>query len=202
MKLYYLPGACSLASHILLEWLGAAYDTHKLSHDQLKAPDYLQVNPAGAVPALALDDRVLTQNAAILPYLAASHGATQLLGTTPLERAEVNHWLGVVNSDMHPAFKPLFGATGYLGDDTTIEQTKAHAKQTLRPLFERVERRLQTRDWIAGSRSIADPYFYVMVRWAHMMGIDISDLQGIQRFEQRMENDSAVRKALADEGLI
>lgn len=197
MKLYYMPGACSLATHIVLEWIGARYDTHRLSHDELKQEAFLRVNPAGAVPALALDDRVLTQNAAILTYLAETHPEAQLTGTTAADRATINHWLGLVNSDMHPAFKPLFGATGYLDD----EATKAHAKQTVRTQFERIDTQLQGRDWITGTRSIADPYLFVMTRWADMMAIDLSDLAQVARFAEHMNADTSVRAALADEGL-
>lgn len=70
MKLYYMPGACSLASHIVLEWIGKPYTTHKLSRDELKGAEFLKVNPLGAVPALDDDGFILTQNVAILEYLA------------------------------------------------------------------------------------------------------------------------------------
>lgn len=202
MKLYYMPGACSLATHIVLEWAGATYETHRLSHDELKQAAFLNVNPAGAVPALALDERVLTQNTAVLTYLAETHPEAQLIGTTAADRAAVNLWLGLVNSDMHPAFKPLFGATGYLGDEDAIEATKAHAKQTIRAQFERIDQQLQGRDWLVGTRSIADPYLFVMTRWANMMTIDITDLTHVSRFAQHMNADAGVRTALADEGLL
>ncbi|MDQ3230150.1 MAG: glutathione S-transferase N-terminal domain-containing protein, partial [Pseudomonadota bacterium] len=66
MKLYYSPGACSLADHIALEWIGKPYEAERLSKEQRKSPEYLRINPAGAVPALQEGDWVLTQNAAIL----------------------------------------------------------------------------------------------------------------------------------------
>lgn len=202
MKLYYMPGACSLATHIVLEWLGAPYTTQKLSHAELKQPAFLTVNPAGAVPALDVDGWVLTQNAAILNYLAASHPEAQLAGGDSLrDRAEVNRWFGLINADMHPAFKPLFGATSYLADDAAINQTKAHAKQTIRALLERVNSQLDGRDWIAGERSIADPYLFVMLRWAKMMEIDLAGLTNLDAFVQRMTADPAVQRALQAEGL-
>lgn len=203
MKLYYMPGACSLAAHIVLEWAGAPYRLHKLGHDELKQPAYLAVNPRGAVPALELDDgTVLTQNAAVLDYLADSNPALKLEGDgTPKGRAEVHRWVGLVNSDLHPAFKPLFGATAYLGDEAAVEKTKAQARKAVRGLFELVDRQLKGRDWIAGTRSIADPYLLVMLRWAHAMKIDLSDLHEIGRYYQRMHADPAVAKAIRDEGL-
>ena len=203
MKLYYMPGACSLADHITLEWTGQPYETHKLSHDDLKKEEYLAVNPLGAVPALELDGGdVLTQNSAILNYLADSYPEARLAGDgTPRSRAEVNRWLGFVNADMHPAFKPLFGATGYLDDDAVVERTKANAKQTLRGYFARTDKQLAGNDWLAGSRSIADPYFYVLIRWAKMMKIDLADMENLQQFFGRMQEDAGVKRALEAEGL-
>src|SRR5699024_1727233 len=93
MKLYYMPGACSLATHIVLEWIGVPYTTQRLSHDELKQDAFLAVNPAGAVPALDIDGWVLTQNAAILGYLAESHPDAGLAGDgSPRGHAEVNRW--------------------------------------------------------------------------------------------------------------
>lgn len=200
MKLYYLPGACSLASHIVLEWIGAPYDTHRLSREELKSEAYRRISPLGAVPALEVDGWVLTQNAAILGFLADSFPAARLGGDgTPKGRAQVNHWLAFVNSDVHPAFKPLFGATAYLADEAAIGKTRAHAKQVLRGLFERVNAQLQGRDWIAGTRSIADPYLFVTLRWAHAAQIGLADLKDLGRFFERMHGDAAVVKAIGEE---
>jgi glutathione S-transferase len=202
MKLYYMPGACSLAAHIILEWTGAPYETQRLSHGELKSEAYLAVNPLGAVPALEIDGSVLTQNAGVLNYLAERYPAAKLGGDgTARGNAEVHRWLGFVNSDMHPAFKPLFGATGYLDDAAAIDKSKVRAKKTVRRLFEEANRQLRGRDWIAGQRSIADAYLFVMTRWTKGVGIDISDLTEVGRFFDRMNRDPGVAKALKDEGL-
>lgn len=202
MKLYYLPGACSLATHILLEWIGNPYETRKLSRDELKSDEYLEINPAGAVPALDVDGWFLTQNTAILSWLADSFPETALGGDgTEKSRAEINRWLGFLNSDMHPAFKPLFGTTAYLEDEAIIEQTKQHARKTLRKLFERVDRQLADKDWLVGSRSIADPYLFVMLRWAESTAVDVANLDNLARFGERMREDPGVARALRDEGL-
>ncbi len=200
MKLYYLPGACSLASHIVLEWIGAPYETHRVSRDELKSEAYRRISPLGSVPALEVDGWVLTQNAAILGFLADSFPAARLGGDgTPKGRAQVNHWLAFVNSDVHPAFRPLFGATAYLADEAAIGKTRAHAKQVLRGLFERVNEQLRGRDWIAGTRSIADAYLFVTLRWAHAAAIGLADLQELGRFYERMHGDASVVKAIGAE---
>ena len=202
MKLYYSPGACSLADHIALEWIGQPYEAIRMSREDRKTPAYLKINPAGAVPALEQAGWVLTQNAAILNYLADSFPQAGLGGDgTPKGRAEVNKWLALVNSDMHPAFHPLFGSTAYLGDAAMVEKSKDAARAKLRGLFERVDAQLAGRDWVAGTRSIADPYLYVVSRWAKAQGIDLAGLDNLARFVARMEADPAVQKVLKDEDL-
>ena len=202
MKLYYSPGACSLADHIALEWIGQPYEAIRMSREDRKTPAYLKINPAGAVPALEQAGWVLTQNAAILNYLADSFPQSGLGGDgTPKGRAEVNKWLALVNSDMHPAFHPLFGSTAYLGDAAMVEKSKDAARAKLRGLFERVDAQLAGRDWVAGTRSIADPYLYVVSRWAKAQGIDLAGLDNLARFVARMEADPAVQKVLKDEDL-
>jgi glutathione S-transferase len=202
MKLDYSPGACSLADHIVLEWIGRPYEAIQVSREGRKAPAYLEINPAGAVPALEQDGWVLTQNAAILNYLADSFPQAGLGGDgTPKGRAEVNKWLALVNSDIHPAFHPFFGSTAYLGDEALVDRSKDVARTKLRGLFERVDAQLAGKDWISGSRSIADPYLYVVSRWAKAQGIDLAGLDNLARFVARMEADPAVLKVLKDEGL-
>lgn len=200
MKLYYSPGACSLATHIALEWTAKPYDTHQVNIHPTKSPELLKANPMGAVPVIEDNGWVLTQNSAILNYLADLNPEAKLGGDgTPKGRAEVNRWLGFVNSDMHPAYKPLFGATGYLHDKKMIEKSHEDARARLRKHFEIVDKQLQGREWIAGTRSIADPYLFVMIRWAKGQKVDLSGLHNVERFFKHMEADSSVRKVLAAE---
>lgn len=202
MKLYYLPGACSLADHIVLEWIGKPYEAQKMTREGLKSAEYLKLNPAGAVPTLVHDGWALTQNAAILNYLADTFPESGLGGDgTPRSRAEINRWLGFVNADVHPAFKPLFGATAYLEDPVIVGKTKDAARTSLRSLFERADRQLEGREWLTGSRSIVDPYLYVVLRWARSMDVDLSGLSNLDAFKQRMEDDPGVQKVLGAEEL-
>ncbi len=202
MKLYYSPGACSLADHITLEWIGTPYQTQKLSREERGTPEFKKLNPAGAVPVLDVDGWVLTQNAAILNYLADTHPEAQLGGDgTPKGRAEVNRWLAFLNADVHPAFHPLFGSTAYLEDAAAIEKSKDAARAKLRGLFERADQQLAGRDWLTGTRSIADPYLYVVSRWAKACGVDLGGFDHLAKFVARMEADSAVLKVLKEEGL-
>ena len=202
MKLYSFSGSCALATHIVLEWIGKPYEAVMVSREDRKKPEFLAINPAGAVPALEQDGWVLTQNSAILNYLADLHPESGLGGDgTAKSRAEVNKWVAFSNADVHPAFHPLFGSTAYLEDAALIDRTKDAARAKVRTLFERADAHLADREWLAGSRSVADPYLYVTWRWARNNGVDVSGLGNLAAFASRIEADAAVQKVLKDEGL-
>jgi len=133
MKLYSFSGSCALGANIVLEWIGQPYELQLLQKNDLASPAIRALNPNGQVPILVDDGWALNENAAILNYLADKFPAAKLGGEpTPRGRAEVNRWLAMINSDVHPAFKPLFGATSYLGDEAMIEKSKDAARQQLR----------------------------------------------------------------------
>ena len=202
MKLYTSPGACSTADHIVLEWIGKPYSFEIVSREQRATPEFRKLNPAGAVPVLEDGGWILTQNAAILNYLVDLHPDSGLGGDgTPKSRAETNRWLSFVNADVHPAFHPLFGSTAYLDDKSAIEKTRENARAKLRGYYERANAQLEGRDWFTGSRSIADPYWYITLRWAKAMHLDLSGLENLKAFVARMEADAGVQKVLKDEGL-
>lgn len=202
MKLYYAPGACSLSDHIALEWIGKPYATILVSGEQLKSPEYLKINPSGAVPAFEVDGWILTQNAAILNYLADSFPEAGLGGDgSARSRADINKWLAFLNADVHPTFVPLFGSTAYLGDDAVIEKTKAAARSKLRVLFDLANGQLAGKDWLTGTRSIADPYLFVVLRWAKALKVDLSGFDNLDRFFHAMLADPGVQAALQAEGL-
>src|ERR1044072_5816129 len=117
MKLYFFPGSLPLADPTALRWSWAKYEAIKLDRAATKSPEFLKLNPSGAVPVLVDGDFVLTQNVAILQYVAELYPYPRLSGAgTPRGRAEVARWLGLLNSDMHPAFKPIFGAARFHPD--------------------------------------------------------------------------------------
>ena len=203
MKLDTSPGACSLADHIALQWTGAPFEAQVVSREQRRQPDFLALNPDGAVPVLQNGDWVLTQNAAILNYIADKFPEAKLGGEgSPESRAEVNRWLAFVNSDLHPAFKPIFGSTSYLGDQAFIEKSQDNARKQLRGMFERADAQLAGKDWLTGARSIVDPYLFVVTQWAKKTGVDLSGLDNLARFDARMAADPGVQAALKAEGLL
>ena len=201
--LYTKPGACSLADHIVLQWIGAPFEARVVDATQMKEPPFLALNPAGAVPVLVEGDWVLTQNAAILNYLADAHPEAKLGGDgTPQGRAEVNRWLALLNADLHPAFHPLFGSTKYLDNADAVDATRKQAMTKIRGFYERLDAQLAGRDYLAGTRSIADPYLFVTLQWAKRLKLDLGGLDNLQAFDARMRADAGVQAAMTAEGLI
>lgn len=203
MKLYYMPGACSLAAHIVLEWIGQPYESQAVARDELKKPEFLKINPMGAVPALTDDGLTLTQNAAILEYLAEKAPDLHLLGDgSAASRAEVRRWLGFINSDLHRTFSLIFGAPRYVPDEAAQEALRTSAATMLRDMFAVLNKQLADRPYLAGTKpSIADAYLYVVLRWAKAKNIDLSGQTHLDAFTQRMNADPSVQAALQAEGL-
>ena len=203
--LYYALGACSLAPHIVLEWIGAPYQAVKV---QYGSPELLAVNPAGAVPTLREDDGwLLTQAGAILEYLAEKHPEAGLSGGDTLrDKAEAHRWSSFFTSDLHAAFWPIFMPYRYTTDaSTTAKQDVVEAGQKL------VQRQLgilndhlEGRDWVLGAgrgtRSVIDAYAFPMIRWAvKVLPGGITAYPNVQALLDRIADDPAVQRVLAAE---
>jgi glutathione S-transferase len=202
MQLHYLPGACSLADHIVLEWTGAPYAAVAMTPDALRAPQYLALNPGANVPLLRDGDLLLTENVAVLHYLAECFPELGLLGDTPRARAETMRWLAFMNSDVHAAFKAVFALSALDDDDPHGALRISPARRRVRGYLERLDRQLAGRDWLTGRRSIADPYLFVMFRWAVGTDVGLDGLRNLTAFARRMYLDRGVRAALfTEEGL-
>jgi glutathione S-transferase len=200
MKLYYMPGACSLADLIVLEWTSTPYQAVRMNHETLKSAEYLAMNPGGAVPLLQHGDLTLSENVAILGYLGDLHPEARLLGDgTPRARAEVMRWLGFLNSDVHKAFGPIFTPQRYLPEPAFAERLAAAARILIRAHLVRLEKRLVGRDWLSSERSVADAYLFVITRWANGKRLGLQEFPSLSRFAERMQADAGVRAALARE---
>lgn len=201
MKLYYLPGACPLATHIALNWANIPYELQAVSREETKQPDFLALNPMGAVPVLVDGDLTLTQSAAILEYVAETRPEAGLLPDTARARAEVRRWLGLINADIHRTFGNIFGAAGFLSTPEGQHELADKSAAKLKNMFALVDRQLEGKEWVAGTRSIADPYLYTVLRWAKAKNVDLATMKNLQAFYDRMEADPAVQKALKEQGL-
>lgn len=201
MKLYYMPGACPLATHIVLEWIGQPYETQAVARNELKQPEFLALNPVGSVPVLADGDLVLTQSAAILEYLAEKYPEAALIPDNIQARAETRRWLGFVNADLHKAFGLAFGKAGFSSDTTIQDAIAAGGIAKAVQLFGILDKQLEGKQWVTGTRSIVDPYLYTITRWADVLKVDLSGLSNVVAFRDRMNDDAGVKAALQAEGL-
>lgn len=200
MRLYYFPGACSLADHIVLLWTGIDHTSVRMNRDSMRSNEYLALSPGGTVPVLVDGDFTLTENAAILGYLAEQKSEAQLMGDgTSRGRAEVARWLAFLNSDVHGAFKPIFSPSRFLEDETLAAALAKCARARVRTYLRRLDEQLAGKDWLVGTRSIADPYLFVMLRWAGRKGIPLDEFTNLSRFLQRMHADQGVQAAIMDE---
>lgn len=204
MKLYSKPGACSTADHIALQWTGQPFEIEVVSPQQMKEATFLALNPAGSVPVVVDGDFVLPQNAAIMGYIADKYPGAGLAGDgSPRQRAEATRWLAFCNSDLHPAFLPIFAPGLFMEGAEHYPAVKDLAAKRVRKFYETADKRLgETGNWLAGFRSFADPYLFITMGWAKKLGIDLSDLAHLQAFHQRMSNDAGVQAALKAEGLM
>ncbi len=201
MKLYYSPGACSQAAHIVLHETGFSHDSIRVdlrSKTVEGGSDYLRINPKGAVPALELENgEVLTENAVILQYLGDRSGSTDLF--PPLgdfRRYRVLEWLNFVATELHKGFGPLFNpAAG--------EESKQLARDLLAKKFAYVERQLGDGPYLMGDRfTLPDAYLFVMLGWARMNRIELGASPALSAFRDRMEQRPSVRQVLEFEGLV
>jgi len=200
--LYYAVGACSLAPHIVLEWIGAPFDAVRVQHG---SKELLTVNPAGAVPTLREDDGwLLTQAGAILDYLAHKHPEAGLAGGDGLRaRADAHRWSAFLTSDVHASFWPVFMPHRYTRDegDAARQAVVEAGHDLVRKQFAILDRHLDGRAHILnGGRSVIDAYAFPMMRWARKLlpgGLDA--FPNVQALHDRLAGDPAVQKVLARE---
>ena len=201
MKLYYSPGACSLAPHIILRETGAEFTLEKTdtkTKTTVSGLNFLDINPKGYVPVLELEDGYhLTEGVVIQQYLAdRTPGAKLAPARGTLERLKLEELLGFLATEIHKAFSPLFAAT-------TPDDYKPVARDKIAARFDLVEQRLgDGRAYLTGETfTIADAYFFTLANWSQYVGLDISRWPNIVAFLQRVAARPAVQAALEAEGL-
>lgn len=200
MKLFYKPGACSLASHITLRESGMDFSLVgvDLAKKQLEnGEDYWQVNPKGQVPALLLDDNtLLTEGVAIMQYISDTKSDRQLLAPAgSIARYKTLEWLNFIATELHKGFTPLFRPD-------TPEDFKPTVRALLEKKFSYVNDALRDGEWISGPRfTIADAYLFTVLRWAHAVKLDLSGYKNIEAYMARVAARPAVTAAMAAEGI-
>ena len=201
MKLYYSPGACSLSPHIALLEAGLPYDLVKvdLRAKRLEnGDDFLKVNPKGQVPALALDSgELITEGPVIVQMIADKVPAKNLApARDSAERYKLLEWLTYVNGELHKNIGPLF-------NPMLSDEAKGVFKDRAMGKFKYVDGQLAGGDYLLGKQfTVADGYLYVMLRWAEGMKFDLSGLNNLLAYRDRVAARPKVQEALVKEGLV
>jgi glutathione S-transferase len=194
MKLYYSPGACSLATHIALVESGLPYSLVSVGRDKKTgdARDYMSINPKGYVPALELDDgAILTENPVILGYIADK--AQKLLPDHGLDRWRALEATSFMAVELHGNFRPFF-------NPESTEAEKDRALQALARRFATIADQLGNKQYLVGDTlTTADCYLFVMLEWAAIFKMDVPGT--LADYRARMQLLPAVQQALSEEGL-
>ncbi len=200
MKLYYAPGACSLAPHIILREAGYQFELEKVDLGKkttASGEDFAKINPKGYVPALKLDDgQVLTEGIAIDQYLAdqkEESGLAPKAGT--LERYRLIEWLAFISTEIHKQFGPLW-------KPATPEATKQTQKDLLARRFDYLVEQLKGKQYLMGDFTVADAYLFTVLNWAGMLKLDMSKWPVLETYLTRVAARPQVQAALKAEGLI
>lgn len=200
MKLYYAPGACSLAIHIALREVGVPFDLVKVDlahHTTETGANYFEISPRGYVPLLELADQSRhTEGAALLQYVADLDPAQTLIGPTGSpERLTVLEWLTFISTELHKGFSP------WLWHKETADSTRQAAKAKLAARFVEIDGVLSRSDFLAGTYSVADAYGFTILNWAHLLGMPLTAYPHLQGWMARVAARPAVQAALRAEGL-
>lgn len=203
MKLYVMPGACSLASHIALLWAGVSFELEVLSHDGVGEEAFRRLNPKGAVPTLVLDDgKIITESLAILNYIADAFPEAQL-GAAPHDivgRAQLNEALSELVSDVHKAWAPFFAPGRFVIQAADEAKTKEAAFLQLDLQYARLNKLMDGKEWrVFGHRTVADAYLYVMCSWKGMTPNPLDNFPALAAFSARMDADPVVKMAIEKE---
>jgi glutathione S-transferase len=201
MKLYFSPGACSLASHIALVEAGLAYDTEKTDLRKkvtASGADFLAINPKGYVPALALDGGVLlTEGPAIMQYIADQVPERKLAPAAgTLARYQLIEWLNFIATEVHKPF-------GALWNPAASVDAKESARQLLARRCTYLAQRLEGREFLLDDQfSVADGYLFTVLSWGRIVQVDIAPWPVLTAYLERIGARPAVQQAMREEGLL
>lgn len=201
MKLYYSPGACSLAPHIVAREAGIDLELVKVDTKTKTVAadgDFWAVNPKGYVPALELDDgAILTEVSAVLQYLADRKPDGHLVPKAgSMERYRLLELLGYIATELHKGYGPLWYPN-------TPDEVKDSTRTALRKRYAYIEGLLVGRPYLMGDDfSIADAYLYTVTNWSRVAKVDLTEFPDLLAFQKRVAARPAVQAALKAEGLL
>ena len=200
MKLFYSPGACSLAPHIVLQEVGGKFDLDAvdLKTKKYKGGDFLKINPKGSVPTLQMDNgEILTEGAVIMQYIADQHPEAKLIpkaGT--VERYRCQEWLNYIATELHKSFSPLFA-------ETTPDTFKTQTRESLTKKFDFLTQHLKNNTFLMGQTyTVADAYLFTVLGWTKWVAIDLTKWPTLMGYVERVKSRPATMAALKTEGLL
>ena len=201
MKLYYSPGACSLASHIVLHESGIAHQAIAAptkTHQLPDGTDYYTINPLGYVPLLELDSgERLREGPAIVQYIADQVPDKQLAPANgTLARYRLQEWLTFIGTELHKGFSPLF-------NPATPDDYKPLVRERLLQRLQWVDGQLAGKQYLMGDQfTVADGYLFTVTNWTQPTNLDISGLANLAAYRERVGARPAVQAAMKAEGLL
>ncbi len=205
LKLYYAASSCALATHIVLEEVGADYSTQRIefAKEQQKSPEFLKINPKGRVPALVTDRGVLTETPAMLVYVAQSFPAA---GLAPMADAfafaRMQSFNSYLCSHLHVAHAHRMRGHRWVDADDahSIAAMQRKVPETVGGAFEMIERDMLEGPWVMGDTyTICDPYLFTLAQWMEKDGVDLTRVPRVVDHRHRMSERLAVKKAIAEE---
>ena len=201
LTLYYAPGACSMAAHIVLEESGEKYEARRvdLAKGEQRTEAYLKIHPLGRVPALMLDGgEPLTENTAILPYLGKRFG---MWPTDALAEARALSAVGFMATNVHPAHGHISRPERYATDASHFPDIQAQGRKMFHSYLQQIDGMLAGREWLSDTYSVLDPYALTFYAWGIRRELPVGDLKSYTAHRDRMMARPAVQRAVADEGI-
>jgi glutathione S-transferase len=199
LTLYYSPGACSMAAHIVLEESGEKYEPKRmdLTKGEQRTEAYLKMHPLGRVPLLQLDDgEPLPENTAILPYLGKRFG---LWPTDPKAEAKALSWIGYFAASVHPAHAHVGRPERYTADQSAFLGIKDMGLKSFHGYLKQIDEKLAGREWFSDKYSVLDPYGFVFYTWGVRRELPVGELKNYTAFKDRMVKRPAVQRVIEDE---
>jgi glutathione S-transferase len=201
MQFFYAPTSISLAAHIVLDDVGAAYTPHRIDFGQneQRSPAYLAINPKGRVPALVTDEGLLTETPAILSYLAETFPQAELLPATgQFAVAKVNEFNAYLCSTVHVAHAHKNRGRRWVDDEAALEAIRSQVPQSMLNVCSLIETDLLKGPWVMGEQyTICDPYLFAITRWLEGDGVDVSMLPRIDAHRRKMRERPVVARLTA-----
>jgi glutathione S-transferase len=201
LTLFYAPGACSMAAHIVLEESREKYQPHRmdLSKGEQKTSEYMKIHPLGRVPALKLDDgSPLSENTAILPYLGKRF---EMWPSDPVKEARALSTIGFFASSVHPAHAHIGRPERYTEDKSAFPGIQAMGKKSFHDYLKQIDAMYVGREWLSDTYSVLDPYAFVFFTWGARRELPMSELKAYTALKDRMMKRPAVQRVAADEGV-